>query len=404
MVNEWKSTEHALAYLKIADGIPHRTDGEATLLKEVPNASTRILDLGSGDGRLLSLLLVHCASATGIALDFSPLMLERLREEFGSGERVRVVEHDLDRLLPEMGMFDVVASSFAIHHLTHDRKRELYTEIWTRLQPRATAAQFTQLAESGLNGRGLAGILGAPGNWEPHMHTPSLSFFRHFATLRVANWTGRSPYRIVDLVFIVLCATIANADNWVQIEAWARDRRDWLARFCQLPRDEQGHPVTPSHDTLERLFKRLDPRAFARCFARWTAVLAEKLGLKQLAIDGKTLCGSDDPANGMRPLHLVTAWSTENHLSLAQVAVEEKSNEITAIPLLLELLDIQGALVSIDAMGCQKEIAKKIVDGGGDYVLPVKGNQEGLLRDIQLTFAAAAALDFEGILYACGSA
>jgi SAM-dependent methyltransferase len=135
MVNEWKSTEHALAYLKIADGIPHRTEGEATLLEEVPSASKRILDLGSGDGRLLSLLLVHCASATGIALDFSPLMLERLREKFGSEERVRVVEHDLDRLLPEMGMFDVVASSFAIHHLTHDRKRELYAEIWHRLQP-----------------------------------------------------------------------------------------------------------------------------------------------------------------------------------------------------------------------------------------------------------------------------
>jgi SAM-dependent methyltransferase len=135
MVNEWKSTEHALAYLKIADGIPHRTEGEATLLEEVPNASTRILDIGSGDGRLLSLLLVHCASATGIALDFSPTMLERLRKKFGSEERVRVVEHDLDRLLPEMGMFDVVASSFAIHHLTHDRKRELYVEIWNRLRP-----------------------------------------------------------------------------------------------------------------------------------------------------------------------------------------------------------------------------------------------------------------------------
>jgi tRNA (cmo5U34)-methyltransferase len=134
-VNEWKSTDHALAYLKIADSIPHRADGEATLLDEVPKDSRRILDLGCGDGRLLSLLLLHCASATGVALDFSPAMLERLREKFGSDNRVRVVEHDLDRPLPEMGLFDVVASSFAIHHLTHGRKKELYTEIWNRLEP-----------------------------------------------------------------------------------------------------------------------------------------------------------------------------------------------------------------------------------------------------------------------------
>jgi SAM-dependent methyltransferase len=105
------------------------------LLEEVSSSSTRILDLGSGDGRLLALLLIHCPSAAGVALDFSPLMLERLREKFGRDSRVRVVEHDLDRLLPEMGTFDVVASSFVIHHLTHDRKRELYTEIWNRLQP-----------------------------------------------------------------------------------------------------------------------------------------------------------------------------------------------------------------------------------------------------------------------------
>jgi SAM-dependent methyltransferase len=135
MNNKWQSTEHALAYLKIADGIPHRAEGEATLLEEVPKDSRRILDLGCGDGRLLSLLLLQCEFAEGVALDFSPTMLERLREKFGSDNRVRVVEHDLDRPLPEMGDFDLVASSFAIHHLTHARKRELYTEVWNRLQP-----------------------------------------------------------------------------------------------------------------------------------------------------------------------------------------------------------------------------------------------------------------------------
>ena len=135
MVNKWRSAEHVMDYLKIADTIPHRTEGEAALLEEVPKDSTRILDLGCGDGRLLGLLLLHCPSATGVGLDFSPLMLERLREKFGSDERVRIVEHDLDRHLPDMGMFDVVSSCFAIHHLTHDRKRELYREVWNCLQP-----------------------------------------------------------------------------------------------------------------------------------------------------------------------------------------------------------------------------------------------------------------------------
>ncbi len=135
MVNQWTSAEHVLGYLRIADTIPHRTEGEATLLEEVPKASGRILDLGSGDGRLLNLLLSHCPSATGVALDFSPEMLTRLRESLGADSRVRIVEHNLDRALPDLGDFDVVASSFAIHHVTHARKRGLYSDIWSRLLP-----------------------------------------------------------------------------------------------------------------------------------------------------------------------------------------------------------------------------------------------------------------------------
>jgi SAM-dependent methyltransferase len=148
MVNKWQSTEHALAYLKIADSIPYRADGEATLLDEVPKDSRRILDLGCGDGRLLNLLLLHCASATGVALDFSPAMLGRLRENFSSDNRIQIVEHDLDRPLPELGDFDVVASSFAIHHLTHARKRELYTEIWNRLQPGGVFCNLEHVASA----------------------------------------------------------------------------------------------------------------------------------------------------------------------------------------------------------------------------------------------------------------
>ncbi len=135
MVNTWQSTDHVLAYLQIADRIPHRTEGEAALLDEVPTDAERILDLGSGDGRLLELLLLHCPNAIGIALDFSPPMLQRLREKFESTDRVRVVEHDLDRPLPALGSFDVVSSSFAIHHVDHARKRELDREVLGYLTP-----------------------------------------------------------------------------------------------------------------------------------------------------------------------------------------------------------------------------------------------------------------------------
>src|SRR5262245_42558620 len=135
MSNEWTTPEHALAYLKRADRIPHRTEGEATLLEEVPKEAAHVLDLGSGDGRLLGLLLLACPNARGVAVEFSPPMLERLRQRFGGDGRVSVVEHDLERPLPPLGSFEVVASSFAIHHLAHPRKRELYQEVWAALQP-----------------------------------------------------------------------------------------------------------------------------------------------------------------------------------------------------------------------------------------------------------------------------
>jgi SAM-dependent methyltransferase len=134
MSSEWTTPEHALAYLRMADRIPHRTEGEATLLEEVPRGAARVLDLGAGDGRLLGLLLLACPAAHGVAVEFSPPMLERLRERFGGAGRVQVVAHDLERPLPALGTFDVVASSFAIHHLPHPRKRELYREVWAALK------------------------------------------------------------------------------------------------------------------------------------------------------------------------------------------------------------------------------------------------------------------------------
>ena len=195
----------------------------------------------------------------------------------------------------------------------------------------------------------------------------------------------------MDILVIAMCAVICGAEGWEGIARYGRAKHDWLKTFLRLP-----HGI-PSHDTFRRVFCRLDPAAFQGCFQRWIDALSAGLGIKRTAIDGKALRRSFDRAAGQAALHLLSAGATEQHLVLGQVAVEEKSNEITAIPKLLELLDVAGALVSIDAMGCQKEIAAKIREGGGDYVLSVKDNQPRLLEDIQRCFARALDRDFAGL-------
>jgi predicted transposase YbfD/YdcC len=207
------------------------------------------------------------------------------------------------------------------------------------------------------------------------------SIKRHFRTLKDPRVVRRSRHLLVDIIVLGICGVIANCDDWPDIELFAKQRLAWFKRFLKLPFG------VPSHDTLERVFAMLDPRGFERCCVAWLRAVADLVGLGHIAIDGKTLCGSATSKLGA--LHLVSAWATEANLSLGQVAVEGKSNEITAIPQLLELLDLKGALITIDAMGCQKEIAKKIVAGGGDYVLAVKGNQEHLLEDVQATLEKA---------------
>jgi predicted transposase YbfD/YdcC len=186
---------------------------------------------------------------------------------------------------------------------------------------------------------------------------------------------------LFDIIVLAICGVIGNCDDWPDIALFAQKREAWFRRFLRLP-----HGV-PSHDTFERVFAALDPRVFERCCLAWLREVAGLIDLGQVAIDGKTLRGSAGGPLG--PLHLVSAWATQANLTLAQVAVEGKSNEITAIPQLLELLDLNGALVTIDAIGCQKAIAKQVVAGGGDYVLVVKANQERLLQDIQATVARA---------------
>lgn len=202
---------------------------------------------------------------------------------------------------------------------------------------------------------------------------------KHFRRLRDPRVVGRSRHLLVDIVVMAICGVIADCDDWPDIAQFARQRQGWFQRFLKLPGG------VPCHDTFERVFAALDPRAFERCCLAWLHQAANLLGVGHIAIDGKTLRGSAGSALG--PLHLVSAWATEARVTLGQVAVDGKSNEITAIPKLLELLDLAGALVTIDAIGCQKAIAQKVVAGGGDYVLVVKGNQEHLLADIQETVA-----------------
>jgi predicted transposase YbfD/YdcC len=221
----------------------------------------------------------------------------------------------------------------------------------------------------------------------------TLAVAKHFARLRDPRRNHRKKHLLMDIIVITLCAVICGANDWQQVVTFGDKRYVWLKTFLALPNG------IPSHDTFERVFDRLDPQAFLSCFQGWVEALTHALGLKHIAIDGKTLRHSGNETTKLKPLHIVSAWATEHHLSLGQVAVDDKSNEITAIPRLLELLDVHGALVTIDAMGCQKAIAKKIVAGGGDYVLSVKDNQPNLLADIQETLTAALEKGQQGVEY-----
>jgi predicted transposase YbfD/YdcC len=209
----------------------------------------------------------------------------------------------------------------------------------------------------------------------------SLALKRYFRKIKAPRRAHRRWHSLIDLLVIAICAVLCGANTWPEVATWAQRRATWLRRFLALP-----HGI-PSHDTFERVFDRIDPLAFQACFRAWITTACETLQLPHVAIDGKTLRRSGDGRLG--PLHVVSAWATRNHLALGEVAVAEKSNEITAIPRLLDLLDLNGALVTIDAMGCQKEIAKKVRERGADYVLTVKDNQPHLLQDIQMCLQEA---------------
>jgi predicted transposase YbfD/YdcC len=222
------------------------------------------------------------------------------------------------------------------------------------------------------------------------------SVVEYFESLPDPRHTRNRRHLLVDVIVIAVCGVIVGCEGPTAIERWAKAKKDWLDQWLELPNG------IPSRDCLRRVLSALKPEAFQECFQRW---IADRLTAntddshRTIAIDGKTMRRSHDRAGDLGPLHLVSAWASEQGIALGQIATEEKSNEITAIPELIDKIDIEGAVVTIDAMGCQKEIAKKIKKGGGDYVLAVKDNQPKLHQAIQEYFAKTMNDDFEQALH-----
>jgi predicted transposase YbfD/YdcC len=215
-----------------------------------------------------------------------------------------------------------------------------------------------------------------------------LSLLTHFAALKDPRVKRTRRHELSDILVIAFCAVLGGADSWCAVETFGKAKLEWFNRFLKLPNG------IPSHDTFSRVFAALDPIAFQNCFTAWINAVTIPLGLKRYQIDGKSLRGTNE---GLGCLHTVSVWADEIGISLGQVKVADKSNEITAIPQLLSMLDLHGAIVSIDAMGCQKEIAKGVRDQGGDYLFAVKENQPTLYADVVACIDKGLAEDFKGL-------
>lgn len=221
--------------------------------------------------------------------------------------------------------------------------------------------------------------------------SPLTSVETHFRSLTDPRAEHTIKHCLIDIVMITICAVICGADNWVDIENYGHAKREWLQQFLELP-----HGI-PSHDTLMRVFARLKPEQLQQCFLNWIQVVSQITKGQVIAIDGKSLRSALERGQNRGAIHMVSAWATENRLVLGQQKVNAKSNEITAIPELLKILEIEGCLVSIDAMGCQTEIARTIIEQRGDYVLALKANQKNLHEDVRQLFQLARQQNWKDI-------
>ena len=202
----------------------------------------------------------------------------------------------------------------------------------------------------------------------------------HFGRVQDPRIERSKEHKLIDIITIAICAVICGAEGWVDIENFGKSKKTWLRTFLELPNG------IPSHDTFGRVFSLINPEEFQESFHRWVQSIQELTGGQVVAIDGKQLRGSKDGFLGKQAIYMVSAWAETNELVLGQRKVDEKSNEITAIPELLKILDVSECIVTIDAIGTQTKIAKAIIEGGADYLLSVKENQEHLYEDISWLF------------------
>lgn len=211
----------------------------------------------------------------------------------------------------------------------------------------------------------------------------SAALLAHFGELADPRIDRHKEHKLIDILVVAICAILCGANDWVAVETFGKAKRVWFARFLDL-----AHGI-PSHDTFGRVFAVLAPEALQACFLRWIQAVAQVTEGQVVAIDGKTLRRSYDRRSAKAAIHMVSAWATHNRVVLGQLKTEEKSNEITAIPELLNVLDVRGCIVTIDAMGCQKAIAQQIVEQAAEYVLALKQNHGTLYEAVVQQFEAA---------------
>ncbi|WP_375501428.1 ISAs1 family transposase [uncultured Nostoc sp.] len=220
---------------------------------------------------------------------------------------------------------------------------------------------------------------------------PKITIADHFAVIQDPRIDRRKRHNLIDIMMIAICAVICGADGWVGIETYGCAKYEWLKTFLELPNG------IPSHDTFARVFAQINPQQFQSCFLDWIKSIQKLTNGEVVAIDGKTLRGSYDQSSAQSAIVMVSAWATVNKLVLGQVKVDEKSNEITAIPELLKVLELSGCIVTIDAIGCQKEIVKLITQQNADYVITLKKNQGNLYDEVEKLFHLSINTGFQGI-------